>query len=210
MNEKYLKDWNGVRCSAKLNLEIDDEKFSEIGELQLTDYGISGICVFNLASKISKGILNDKRIKLSINFLPFTDDVMSWMNERYNNLIDFDLEKMFESIFNYKLMFVLFKVAGVKKEDRWNKLSYEERLRLCNVLTNFEVNIDEVIFEKGQVTSGGVSLDEIDINTFESKLVKNLYFTGEILDVDGLCGGYNLAFAFISGYIVGRCLDAYN
>ena len=210
MNEKYLKDWNGVRCSAKLNLEIDDEKFSEIGELQLTDYGISGICVFNLASKISKGILNHKRVKLSINFLPFTDDVMIWMNERYNNLIDFDLEKMFESIFNYKLMFVLFKVAGVKKEDRWNKLSYEERLRLCNVLTNFEVNIDEVIFEKGQVTSGGVSLDEIDINTFESKLVKNLYFTGEILDVDGLCGGYNLAFAFISGYIVGRCLDAYN
>lgn len=208
MNEKYLKDWNGVRCSASLNLNIDGEEYFETGELQLTDYGISGICVFNLSSIIERAILDKKDVKLSINFLPFTDDPMSFITERYNSLIDLTLEEMFESIFNYKLSHVLFKVSGINKDSRWNKLSYEERLRLIDTFTNFTVNIDEVIFDKGQVTSGGVLLSEIDINTFESKKVDGLYFTGEILDVDGICGGFNLGFAFISGCIVGDSLNA--
>ena len=200
----YLKDWNGVRCNATLNLNIDNEEISESGEVQLTDYGISGICVFNLSSKISRALLNKKKVKLTINFLPFTNNVMEWMNERYNSLIDFNIEEMLESIFNYKLMFCLLKTARINKEDRWNHLSYEERERLCKVLSEFEVEIDEAIFDKGQVTSGGIPLTEININTFESKIINNLYFTGELLDIDGKCGGYNLAFAFISGYIVGR------
>ena len=208
MNEKYLKDWNGVRCSASLNLNIDGEEYSESGELQLTDYGISGICVFNLSSIIERAILDKKNVKLLINFLPFTDDPMSFITERYNSLIDLTLEEMFESIFNYKLSHVLFKVSGINKDSGWNKLSYEEKLRLIDTFTNFTVNIGEVIFDKGQVTSGGVLLSDIDINTFESKRVDGLYFTGEILDVDGICGGFNLGFAFISGCIVGDSLNA--
>ncbi len=208
MNEKYLKDWNGVRCNASLKLNIDGEEYFESGELQLTDYGISGICVFNLSSIIERAILDRKDVKLSINFMPFTDEPMSFITERYNNLIDLTLEEMFESIFNYKLAHVLFKVSGINRESRWNKLSYEEKLRLIDSFTDFTVNIDEVIFDKGQVTSGGVLLSEIDINTFESKKVEGLYFTGEILDVDGICGGFNLAFAFISGFIVGDSLNA--
>ena len=208
MNEKYLKDWNGVRCNASLNLNIDGEVYTESGDLQLTDYGISGICVFNLSSIIERAILDKKNVKLSINFLPFTENPMSFITERYNSLIDLTLEEMFESIFNYKLSHVLFKVSGINKDSRWNKLSYEDKLRLIDTFTNFNVNILEVIFDKGQVTSGGVLLSEIDINTFESKKVEGLYFTGEILDVDGICGGFNLAFAFISGFIVGDSLNA--
>lgn len=210
MNEKFLKDWNGVRCNAVLNLDINGKKYSETGELQLTDYGISGICVFNISSLISHALLNNEDLKLTINFLPFTTDPMNFMNERYNSLIDLNLEEMLESIFNYKLLHVLFKVAGIKKESRWNEISYNERERLIDVLTNFNVSIDEVIFDKGQVTSGGVKLSEVDVESFESKKVKDLYFTGELLDVDGICGGFNLGFAFISGYIVGRCLDDHN
>ena len=210
MNEKYLKDWNGVRCNVTLNLNINGKKYSESGELQLTDYGISGICVFNISSLISHALLNKEEVRLTINFLPFTKDPMSFMNDRYNNLIDLNLEEMLESIFNYKLLHVLFKVAGIKKESRWNEISYTERQRLIDVLTNFNVNIDEVIFDKGQVTSGGVKLSEVNVENFESKKVKDLYFTGELLDVDGICGGFNLGFAFISGYVVGRCLDDHN
>lgn len=209
MNEKYLKDWNGVRCNCTLNLDINGEKYSESGEIQLTDYGISGICVFNISSLISRALLNRDDVKLNINFLPFTKDPMKFMNDRYNSLIDLNLEEMLESIFNYKLLHVLLKVANVKNESRWNKLSYEERERVVDVLTNFSVNIDEVIFDKGQVTSGGIRLDEVD-STFQSKKVEGLYLTGELLDVDGICGGFNLGFAFISGYIVGRCLNDYN
>ena len=209
MNEKYLKDWNGVRCNVTLNLVINGKKYSESGELQLTDYGISGICVFNISSLISHALLNKDDFKLTINFLPFTSDPMKFMNDRYNSLIDLTLEEMLESIFNYKLLHVLLKVANVKNDSRWNKLSYEERERVVDVLTSFNVSAQEVIFDKGQVTSGGVRLDEVD-NTFQSKKVKGIYFTGELLDVDGICGGFNLGFAFISGYVVGRCLDDYN
>ena len=166
-------------------------------------------CVFNISSLISHALLNKDDFKLTINFLPFTEDPMKFMNDRYNSLIDLTLEEMLESIFNYKLLHVLLKVANVKNDSRWNKLSYEERERVVDVLTSFNVSAQEVIFDKGQVTSGGVRLDEVD-NTFQSKKVKGLYFTGELLDVDGICGGFNLGFAFISGYVVGRCLDDHN
>jgi hypothetical protein len=209
MSEKYLKEWNGVRCNATLNLDVNGEKYSEAGEVQLTDYGISGICVFNISSLISHALLNKDDVKLTINFLTFTSDPMKFMNDRYNSLIDLTLEEMLESIFNYKLLHVLLKVANVKNDSRWNKLSYEERERVIDVLTNFNVSVEEVIFDKGQVTSGGVRLSEVD-NSFQSKKVEGLYLTGEVLDVDGICGGFNLGFAFISGYIVGRCLDDYN
>ena len=208
MNEKYLKDWNGVRCMARLNLDIDNVSYSEEGEIQLTDYGISGICVFNLSSIISRAERLNKNINLTINFLPFTDNPMNFINERYNELIDLNLEEMFESIFNYKLSHVLFKVSGINKDSRWNEISYQDRERLVDTLTKFRVDIDEVIFDKGQVTGGGVELSEIDTNSFQSNIVDGLYFTGEVIDVDGICGGYNLAFAFISGLIVGDSLNA--
>ena len=117
------------------------------------------------------------------------------------------IEEALESIFNYKLMFVLLKIAGISKDDSWYKLSENKKQMLCKTIEEFNLDISGTEgFERAQVCTGGVPLGEVNPYTMESTVQSGLYFAGEILDVDGRCGGYNLAFAFISGYIAGGCV----
>ena len=114
------------------------------------------------------------------------------------------LDEMFESLFNYKLMYKILDKADLRPENRWKKLTTQEKIALANAIENYKIRIvDTDSFDNAQVATGGVSLDEIK-PTMESEKIKNLYMVGELLDVDGKCGGFNLAFAFISGYIAGE------
>jgi len=206
-NEKFLKDWENVRCDAKVSLIVDGEKLKEdVGEIQLTANGISGICVFNISGLASKNISFGKSVEVEINFLPHLENnLFTWLDDRAQKLKDKTIEEILESIFNYKLMFVLLKQVNISKDKKWNELSEDSKKVLCDKIENFRLNIiDTESFDKAQVCTGGVSLIEIDSKTFESKIIPNLYFIGEVLDVDGKCGGFNLAFAWISGYLAGR------
>lgn len=206
-NEKFLKDWENVRCDAKVSLMVDGKNIKEdVGEIQLTANGISGICVFNISGLASKNISFGKRVEVEINFLPHLENnLFTWFDDRAQKLKDKTIEEILESIFNYKLMFVLLKQANISKDKKWNELSEDSKKVLCDKIENFRLNIiDTESFDKAQVCTGGVSLIEIDSKTFESKIIPNLYFIGEVLDVDGKCGGFNLAFAWISGYLAGR------
>jgi len=206
-NEKFLKDWENVRCDAKVSLFVDDEKLKEdVGEIQLTANGISGICVFNISGLASKNISFGRKVEVVINFLPHLENnFYAWISERAEKMPDKTVEEILESIFNYKLMFVLLKQASVLKDKKWNELSENSKRSLCDKIESFRLNIiDTESFDKAQVCTGGVSLSQINTTTFESKIVPNLYFVGEVLDVDGKCGGFNLAFAWISGYLAGR------
>jgi predicted Rossmann fold flavoprotein len=206
-NEKFLKDWENVRCDAKVSLIVDGQNLKEdIGEIQLTANGISGICVFNISGLASKNISFRKNVEVKINFLPHLENnFYAWITERANKMPEKTIEEVLESIFNYKLMFVLLKQASVPKDKKWNELSENSKRSLCDKIENFRLSIiDTESFDKSQVCTGGVSLSEINPITLESSIVSNLYFVGEVLDVDGKCGGFNLAFAWISGYIAGR------
>ena len=100
-------------------------------------------------------------------------------------------------------MNIFFKKSKVNKNKYWNSLTETEKRSLANVINDFDLKITGVNgFERAQVCTGGISLNEINPLNMESK-IKNLYIIGETLDVDGECGGFNLAFAFITGYIVG-------
>lgn len=201
-NEKY--DWSGVRVDSKLSLFIDDKKVKEeTGEVQLIENGISGICTFNISGIAAKNL--DKKVTVKINFLPnLEESFYDWFTSRNNYIKNHTIEELLESIFPYKLMFVLLKKAGISKDSYWNELNENEKINLANVIENFTLKIFETSsFDKAQVCTGGVSLKEINPNTMESKIVKDLYITGELLDVDGICGGFNLAFAFITGYLAG-------
>lgn len=203
---KFLKDWEKIRCDAKVSLFVDGEFVKEdTGEIQLTSTGISGICTFNISGKAAKAIAENKKVAVSINFMPYLEkDFYTWFDERCSKLKNATLEQTLESIFNYKLMFVLLKAAGVDKNDIWLKMNENKRKALCDVIEQFPLEITNADnFEKAQVCTGGVPLGEINPYTMESVREKDLFFAGEILDADGRCGGYNLAFAFISGYIAG-------
>lgn len=197
-DNKYLKELSGVRCEANLTLFENGNKLKEeLGELQFTDYGISGICTFNISSYLREGI-NNKYIL--VNFMPISINSFNLFMEGSNNTI---FERL-EGILNYKLIKVLLKLSNIKETDYYKDITSKQKEDLINNLFNYRVNITGTkSFDNSQVTAGGLSLDEIDIKTMESKLVKGLYVTGEVLDIDGECGGYNLTLAFITGYIAG-------
>lgn len=203
--ESFLKDWENIRCDAIVSLYINNKKVKEdIGEIQLTKTGISGICTFNISGLASKHIQKGEKVEVSIDFLP-NIDFYSWFEDRNKLIKHMNIEEQLESIFNYKLMFILLKQSGISKESKWLELSEDEKRSLCKQIEDFRLTICGVEgFDKAQVSSGGISLSDVNPSTMESKILSGLFFAGEILDVDGRCGGFNLAFAWISGYIAGR------
>lgn len=202
--DSSLKSASGVRCDVLLNLYIDNNRSNqESGELQITDYGLSGICVFNLASLVSKSLDLGKKVDIKINFTPFITDLNTFFKMRN----DYTIKESLESVINYKIINIILKKSKIKEDDYYDDLSSSRKECLLNNLEAFEVNISSTNdFDKSQVTTGGISLKDINTDTMESN-ENGLYFIGEVLDVDGKCGGFNLAFAFISGYILGENLN---
>lgn len=204
--EKYFKDWSGVRSDVKISL-YSNEKFikEEEGEIQLTDYGISGICTFNLSRFVSRNLYENKNNYVIINFLPFLEqNKMSFFEERNELIKGRTLFEFLEGLLNNKLVKVLLNIININFDTTWQDLRYEEKEKLVEIITNFKLEITGTnSFEQAQVCSGGVPLSEIKIKTMESIYQEDLYIVGELLDVDGDCGGYNLSFAWISGMLAG-------
>jgi hypothetical protein len=175
--------------------------------MHITDVGISGIVSFNASAYVSYYLNKEYKVSIAINYLSDISDVYDFLNERANLLNNPTIEELLESLFNYKLMFYLIDLSKLDKNANWLSLNKESKQRLVSILTN---NIYEVLsigdYDNSQVCIGGVSLTNINPETFESYKSKNMYIIGEALDVAGLCGGYNLAFSFISGYIAGGSL----
>lgn len=204
-NKSYFKDWAGIRVDAKVSL-YENNKYisSEVGEVQLTKTGLSGICIFNLSSKIKRGLDKGYREDISINFLPFVDDIESFIETRNNKVKGRTIIELLEGLINYKLVKIILKESKIDENKYYSELNEKEKNSLFNNLINFKVNIiDTNDFENAQVCSGGVPLTEININTMESNIVDGLFIIGELLDIDGLCGGYNLTVAWISGILAG-------
>ena len=199
-NTGLEKKWAGIRCEVDV-LSFIDNTFvkKEHGEIQLTKNGLSGICIFNLSRDISISLKEGKSCWIVINFTPFEKEALLKIlsnNKSISNSLD--------GFLDYKLTNILLDYLSINKDTKYFQLSKKDQIKLINTLTNFKVNISSTSdFLDAQVTSGGVSLKEINLNTMESKLVKGLYFAGEILDLDGDCGGYNLTLSFLTGIIAG-------
>jgi len=208
-NGNYLKSWNGVRIDARVSLYEDNEfKKMSFGEVQLTDYGISGICVYQLSSLVSRGLYNKKEEVIHINFMSYIDDFIDYMNKRNSIVKKRTISELFDGIMNYKLSNTLLTLCNIDYNDTWDNISDDKKNKLSKMVTDFEINItDTKGYMCAQTCSGGVPLSEINPNTMESIKNKNLYITGELLDCDGECGGYNLGFAWITGIIAGEALN---
>ena len=203
---KYANIWAGVRSDVIVNLFEDDKLIaSEEGEIQLTDYGVSGICIFNLSHFVTRGLDLDKKEELQINFVPFIkEDVAEWLKKHCKKL-KVNLRNILEGILNYKLVEIILKRANLDGEYYFSDLSEWDIKTLAKTLSKFKLTVTGTkSFDFSQVCNGGVKLDEINPNTFESLKVKGLYITGELLDINGNCGGYNLTNCFISGIRAGE------
>lgn len=205
----FLKDWSGVRASCVVSLYQNGEFIrKEEGEIQLTDYGVSGICIFNLSRYASLEYRYSK-IELKISFLPFLKDkskdyIITWFSKRGEQLKDYSMVSFLEGLLPYKLLMVILSQANISKSSTWSSLTSAEKERLISYILEFSLLITgSKSFTHAQVCSGGVKLSEVS-SCLESKKIPHLYFVGEVLDVDGDCGGYNLGFAWMSGMIVGK------
>lgn len=197
-NNPYLKEIDGVRSDVKVSLYEDTNLLKEqTGELQFTDYGISGICTMNLSHLI------DNNNYVLINFVN-NIDIENIIDEVNSNAPYRTIIELLEGIINYKIIRVILKKCNINIDLKWNDLNSNQKNIFIDNLKQFRLDIIGTNdFDRSQVCSGGLSLDEIDLNTMESKKIKNLYIVGELLDIDGDCGGYNLTVAFITGYLAG-------
>lgn len=213
-NEKYLKDWEGVRAEVSIKLyENEKEIGKEVGEIQLTNYGVSGICVFNLSGRVAKGLENGRNEKIEINFLDGLNiktkqQFINWMESRNKNLKNRNMCEALEGVLNYKLVKVFLKISEIKQNQTWDELNEKQKNKLAQNIINFKLNIIGTnSFDKAQVCTGGVPLSEIDTKTMQSKKEDGFYIVGEIIDIDGDCGGYNLEWAWTTGMIAGSSVS---
>ena len=207
--ENNLKEISGIRIFGEVKLLIDNKGVqTELGEIQINDYGFSGMPVLQISSQAIKALNENKNVSISINLLPnIADDILglrSFLKVQDKHLNNKSISQILDQLFNYKLSNYLLKMSKIDNDSKIDKLSNDELDLLCHNILNFNFKIiKDHGFENAQTTSGGIDLKEVNLDTLESLKVKGLYFCGEVLDVDGACGGYNLSFAWLSGLIAG-------
>ena len=203
--KNQVKGLQGIKTDVAVTAYGDNKKICTYdGELLFTDYGISGNVVFNISFVMPLY----KNVEFEIDFMEKFDynELYEMLKERKKIMSHLTMENYFNGMINKKLGQFLSKVSGIEKLSKPVKdLNDSDIRKLCTVLKKYRVKILETTgFKNAQVTAGGVSLDEVNTETLESKIVKGLYFSGEVLDVYGECGGFNLQWAWASGYIAGE------
>ncbi len=207
--QAFFKELAGIRAEMRIDLTVDGEPIcSEYGELQLTESGISGIPVFQISRFATRALQQNRPVAASIDFAPHMaeEELCALLERRFGeNARGKSASEAMTGLFNKKLSAVLLKESGIALHIPARTVRKKQLGRLCGTIRNFRVDIVASRgFEAAQVCAGGVDTKEIDSRTLESKLVPGVYFAGEVIDIDGTCGGYNLQWAWSSGYVAGR------
>lgn len=207
LESKYLKHLSGTKVIGKAKLfkgnkEIDERN----GEILFTNYGISGPPILDLSVNISED--NFIEVPLINNV---DENTVDKLYSRYYMLEDFSIEEYLMGIVDKKFIHYIIDYLNLDKNTAMNMISMADFQKIIEILlkSKFKV-IGTTGFKNSQVTRGGVDLSEVNNYDYSSKKFKNLYIIGEALNIDGDCGGYNLHFAFASGYRLGKMLSENN
>jgi len=208
VNEEWVKELEGlslknVRISLYQNNKKKDERF---GEALFTDFGMSGPIILDMSKAIGK-LLAAGGVDLFIDFKPALDfdmldkRILRDLEEHKNKTI----KNMLPDLLPQKMIPVILDLAKIDPEKKGNSITKDERKKLRLFLKQFPLTIKSLLgFNKAIITSGGVALNEVDPKTMRSRIIDNLYFAGEILDLDGPTGGYNLQVCWSTGYLAGE------
>ena len=205
LSHNKLKALSGIKFNGYAEVLCDGKSIrKEFGEILFTDYGISGPPILQISREASLGCFKGKEVKILVDMMP---------NKSLKELEDF-LEGHFAvfscrevinsliGVVNKKMIPILLREAGIDNLHKpCYELTWKEKKALINLMKSWEFKcIGTNGFQAAQVTTGGINTKEVDAETLQSKLVDNLYFCGELLDVDGDCGGFNLQWAWSSGF----------
>lgn len=205
--EKWFAKVAGVRSEAFVRVMKGKEAVaSDEGELQLTDSGISGIPVFQISRVVNYLLREQEKVSIEISFLPKEDkDVFpeKMYKLRKHLMAGRTAQEYFTGLLNNKLMSLFMDFAGIQASDSIEQVPEQKIKKVYSYFCSLTVQvIGSNSFDAAQVSAGGVPLSEVD-ERMESILHKGLYFAGEVLDVDGKCGGFNLQWAWCSGFLAG-------
>ena len=207
VKEWYAGELMGLSL-RNIEIRITDGKkklYQEFGEMLFTHYGVTGPVILSASSIVGKK-LKDKELTLHIDLKPaLTEEQLDKRvlrefeanhNRQFKNAVD--------GLFPSKLRPVIVELSGISEEKKVHEITKEERLRFVRLIKDFTMTLTGLRgYNEAIITKGGVSVKEIDPGTMESKLVKGLYFAGEVLDLDAVTGGYNLQIAWSTGYLAG-------
>lgn len=205
----HLKALAGIKFDGAVSVLINDKvKFTDVGEVLFTDYGISGPPVLQLSSHVSKAINNGEKVTIRVDMFPYEskDDVENFFATHFSIFSHREISNTLIGVINKKLISTILKEVGIKDIHLpCSNIDWKYTDRLINKFKQWDFNcIGTNGFPNAQVTVGGINTREVDNLTLESKIVKDLYFCGELLDVHGDCGGFNLQWAWSSGYLAAK------
>jgi len=207
--EKYPKALEGLTLK-NIRLKFyagNSEISSEVGELLFTGFGVSGPLVLSLSGKIADWLNNKKEVYVEIDLKPgLTREQLSlrFLREFKVNAKK-GIKNVMKSVLPLKLIDLFMELAKINPHKKANQITQKEREALVTLLKGWRLNIASARpIEEGMITQGGVSLKDINPRTMESRLIKGLYFCGEMIDVDADTGGFNLQAAFSTGYLAGE------
>ena len=205
VQDKNKQRLAGIRAKAKISLLISgNTALQESGEIQFTSYGISGIPVFQISRYATNALHLKKEVMVHLSLLPdMPEDKLFSYFEKQSKINNYKtVLQTLQNLMDVKLAEVILERVGINKKNSMAQIEKGELEALINQIKEFKQPINGANgFEQAQVTAGGVDTQDISSETLESNILKGLYFTGELLDVDGTCGGYNLQWAFTSAYV---------
>ena len=208
IEEKFIKEMQGLGLeNVELTAFLNGRKFTQIfGEMLFTHFGVSGPIVLTISREVVER-LSQGVITLSINFKPALNrgTLEKRMLREFSEYGKMKYKNILRHFLPNKAIAIFIKLSEIPADKYGSEITREERHQLIELLTNFKLTVKRVRpIEEAIVTSGGVALDQIDPKTMESKIVKGLFFCGEVIDIDGNTGGYNLQAAFSTGYVAGE------
>lgn len=207
IKEEWVKELQGLSL-RNVNVRIINGKkklYNELGEMLFTHFGVSGPLILSASAMINRKYF-DENLKIIIDLKPALD--VEQLNNRILRDFEEELNKQFKNSLNKllpsKLVPVVINLSGIDPDKQVNTITKEERQKLAYLLKNLEISFNGFRgWNEAIITKGGISVKDINPSTMESKIVSNLYFCGEVLDLDALTGGYNLQIAWSTGYLAG-------
>jgi len=208
--ESYLKQMSGVKVESRITLELEGKKIVKQGDVLFTNYGLSGLAILDISRFVMQELLNKKSIMLIIDLMPKMshEQLLALMKKSLVKKSQKPLDMWLQGFINKKLIKLILEPLKLENETVGSICSNIERLeQIVQKIKCFEFKIDGSKGYKGaEVATGGVNTKEVDAYTMESQKQKGLYIVGEVLDVDGDRGGFNLHLAWVCGLRAGEAI----
>ena len=204
-NNAYNKSLKGLKVEARTKLVRTQTKEvlrEESGEVLFTEYGLSGPTILQLSTLVAPLLYKKEKLSIYIDFFPkmTIENIDSILMKRFHQFPARQIEQVLNGFIHQRLIIPILKYSQVNHTKQAANVTKEERLYLANALKNYMHPVEDTyLWNQAQVTKGGINCNEVDPLSLMSLLRKNLYFAGEVLDIDGDCGGYNLQWAISSG-----------